>query len=71
MLGIGVLERRPAQPPRTIEPVHALADVADVTVGEEHVCALRRDGAVFCWGTNIFGQLGQGTAGYLGALPGP
>src|SRR5690606_10607052 len=39
-----------------------LADVAHLTVGSTHVCALRsgtEEGTVDCWGDNRAGQLGQ------------
>jgi len=32
-----------------------------VVAGEKHSCALRNDGAVFCWGLNASGQLGDNT----------
>jgi alpha-tubulin suppressor-like RCC1 family protein len=40
---------------------------AQVTVrligaGEEHSCALTWDGAIYCWGSNEYGQLGDGSA---------
>lgn len=32
-----------------------------VVAGDKHTCALRNDGAVFCWGLNSSGQLGDGS----------
>jgi hypothetical protein len=32
-----------------------------VTTGSRHACALLSDGRVFCWGSNYFGQLGDGS----------
>jgi alpha-tubulin suppressor-like RCC1 family protein len=34
----------------------------DVTAGGFHSCAVRKDGSVWCWGRNDYGQLGDGTA---------
>jgi alpha-tubulin suppressor-like RCC1 family protein len=36
----------------------ACNDPVDVSVGLAHACLLRRDGSVYCWGDNSFGQLG-------------
>jgi len=36
--------------------------IRNVSVGEEHSCAtLRDDGSVWCWGTNQYGELGDGS----------
>ena len=41
----------------------ALAEPDLVSAGEGFSCALRRDGAAFCWGSNDHGELGTGTRG--------
>jgi alpha-tubulin suppressor-like RCC1 family protein len=51
------------KPPHSAKPttIAGLASVAHVVVGGHHVCALRREGSVLCWGDNDAGQLGDGT----------
>lgn len=39
-------------------PLH---DVVDLSVADRHTCAVRKDGSVWCWGSNTRGQLGLGT----------
>jgi alpha-tubulin suppressor-like RCC1 family protein len=41
--------------------VRAGINFHDVSVGQGHVCAVTRDGALYCWGRNTDGQLGIGT----------
>ena len=43
--------------PTTIVTVH---DTLDVTSGSNHSAAVRRDGTVWTWGDNLYGQLGNG-----------
>lgn len=37
--------------------------IATLALGNECACAIADDGALFCWGANLSGQLGQGTSG--------
>ena len=53
------------QIPRSqMEPVRVpeLAGAQRLAIGQRHGCAIRRDGAVACWGSNRSGQLGNGTS---------
>ncbi|MBU6317413.1 MAG: hypothetical protein KGR47_12945, partial [Acidobacteria bacterium] len=47
----------------SLAPVRAgeIADAVAVAVGDQHSCALRRNGNVQCWGFNGSGQVGDGT----------
>ena len=40
-----------------------------VAAGYSHVCALRSDIRVVCWGSNAFGQLGVGSTIDVGTAP--
>lgn len=41
--------------------VSGLKDVTAVTSGDTHMCALKSDASIACWGTNESGELGDGT----------
>ena len=45
------------------------ANAAKVACGNSHTCAIRDDGNVWCWGSNMYGQLGMGASG--GSSPNP
>lgn len=62
-LGDGTLEDRliPVQVP-------GIPEVASVSAGQAHTCALTATGVAKCWGSNKLGQLGDGTT--TNRLPG-
>lgn len=43
-----------------VKPLN-LNNVVKISSGSTHQCALKANGNVWCWGTNIFGELGDGT----------
>lgn len=45
------------------QPVAGLRDMAFVTAGRQHACALDRRGSAWCWGDNAYLQLGNATPG--------
>jgi alpha-tubulin suppressor-like RCC1 family protein len=38
-------------------------DWAQVSAGQSHTCAVKTDGTLWCWGTDLFGVLGNGADG--------
>lgn len=53
-------------------PVHAAglgSNVARVAAGYGHTCAIKTDGALWCWGANHAGQAGDGTTDGLKLSP--
>ncbi len=41
--------------------VAGLSDITAITAGDTHTCALRNDGTVSCFGSNVYGELGNST----------
>ena len=58
-LGIGGTSEGVAQP----APVKGLTDTLAVAAGQSHTCAVRKTGAVVCWGDNDEGEAGQSVLG--------
>ena len=46
----------------SVEPLQVvgLENVVQVSGGTQHTCAVVADGSAWCWGNNVFGQLGTG-----------
>ena len=42
-------------------PFPELRNARDIAFGREHTCVIRDDDNVLCWGSNRFGQIGDGT----------
>jgi alpha-tubulin suppressor-like RCC1 family protein len=47
--------------PDSTMPSATMGCTLAVTAGDEHSCAIRSDGAAWCWGRNDNGQLGDNT----------
>lgn len=37
-----------------------LSDIVHISAGSDHTCAVHGDGAISCWGSNEYRQLGNG-----------
>src|SRR5262249_27496678 len=38
-----------------------LSNVTQISVGAQHACALKANGQIWCWGSGMSGELGNGT----------
>jgi alpha-tubulin suppressor-like RCC1 family protein len=56
-LGTGTTESTASK----ITAVKGLSSVKELAAGQQHWCALMNDATVQCWGSNEFGQLGDGS----------
>ena len=60
VLGIG--NSNPSQVPVQVGVgVAGFSELTSISAGDEHTCAVTAAGAVWCWGLNTVGQLGDGT----------
>jgi|GEM_PF-3865750 len=57
LAGAGALVRHRTRRPSPV----AVAPAVDLGAGDGHTCARFAGGAVLCWGSNAFGQPGDGT----------
>jgi alpha-tubulin suppressor-like RCC1 family protein len=57
--------------PFSPKPVAVLSSLTfrHVTVGNNHSCGATNDNRVFCWGYNKYGQVGDGSGGWLKLKP--
>ena len=46
-----------------IKGAGTLVNVSAVSVGASHACALVTSGVAWCWGSDLYGQIGDGTTG--------
>jgi alpha-tubulin suppressor-like RCC1 family protein len=47
---------------------HPLSDVTAITAGRNHTCALKGDRTVWCWGHDLYGELGTPNVPYFQSL---
>lgn len=67
--GVGGSAPTSALPPCNAGASDGCAAVEALTLGSWHSCALVDDGHVWCWGSNLHGQLGNPEVGHVSHLP--
>ena len=71
-LGRGSARGRGATGPSSRVPVAVRGPAfTAITVGQDHACALSRDGVAYCWGSNEQGALGTGQRATINPVPTP
>ena len=55
--------RQTSQKVKGVGGIGFLTDIAQISLGGSHTCALRNNGRVVCWGLGTNGQLGDGLTG--------
>jgi alpha-tubulin suppressor-like RCC1 family protein len=56
-IGNGTLSQREPTPSEVVDLPES---ITAISAGGEHVCAVGESGAIYCWGRNYYGQLGDG-----------
>ena len=44
-----------------VDDVGYLTDIANISAGDFHTCAVKNEGTAYCWGDNNYGKLGDNT----------
>ena len=64
---LGIVQGSNSTPVQESDPLPAIkfdlppTSATSISVGSDHICAVTTEGGVRCWGTNYYGQLGDGT----------
>lgn len=59
----------PAAEPMPVPMASAVLRVLQVSSGAAHSCAVASDNRAYCWGWNVFGQVGDGTTSFERLTP--
>jgi alpha-tubulin suppressor-like RCC1 family protein len=60
-VGNGSLTKNIVTPQSVVGVPSHLTGSATLALGFSHTCASKSDGTIYCWGSNTYGQLGDGT----------